>query len=267
MPKLTISPGVSIYYEEHNPAGQEPVLLLHGLGATTVSWQLQIPVLVNAGLRVIAADARGFGRSSYPSGSTSIAEMAGDFFHVLEALQATPAHVVGISMGGTQALQFALDYPQLTRKLVLINTFARLRPGNLSGWFYFALRFLLVHSLGVPYQARTVAKRLFPNPDQDELRQTLIEQIEQADPAGYRAAMRALARFNVQSRLSEIQMPTLVITAANDTTVPPAAQKQLAAGIPGARHVIIQGAGHAVTVEKPEDVNKILVEFLTAESP
>jgi 3-oxoadipate enol-lactonase len=53
-----------------------------------------------------------------------------------------------------------------------------------------------------------------------------------------------------------------VITASNDTTVPPAAQKQLASGISGARHEIIQGAGHALTVEKPELVNKILVDFL-----
>ncbi|MEJ2708007.1 MAG: alpha/beta fold hydrolase [Anaerolineales bacterium] len=262
MSKLSISPGLSLYYEEHNPGGQEAVLLLHGLGATTASWQLQIPALVNAGLHTIAVDARGFGNSTYPGGGTSIAEMAGDFYRLLQELHCAPAHVVGISMGGTHALQFALDYPQSTRKLVLINTFARLRPGNLSGWFYFALRFLLVHSLGVPYQARTVARRLFPDPEQAELRQALIAQIEQADPTGYRAAMRALARFDVQQRLAEIHLPTLVITASNDTTVPPAAQKQLASGISGARHEIIQGAGHALTVEKPELVNKILVDFL-----
>lgn len=262
MPKLTISPGLSLYYEEHNLGGKESVLLLHGLGATTASWQLQIPALVNAGLHTIAVDARGFGNSTYPGGGTNIAEMAGDFYSLLQELHCAPAHIVGISMGGTHALQFALDYPQSTRKLVLINTFARLRPRNLSGWFYFALRFLLVHSLGVPYQARTVAQRLFPDPEQTELRQEFIAQIEQADPTGYRAAMRALARFDVQERLAEIHLPTLVITASNDTTVPPAAQKQLASGISAARQEIIQGAGHAVTVEKPELVNQILVDFL-----
>jgi pimeloyl-ACP methyl ester carboxylesterase len=65
-------------------------------------------------------------------------------------------------MGGTIALQLALDAPALIRKLVLVNTFARLRPKNPNLWFYYALRFIMVQMLGLAAQAHFVAQRIFP---------------------------------------------------------------------------------------------------------
>jgi len=91
----------------------------------------------------------------------------------------------------------------------------------------------------------------------------LIEQVMQADPRAYRAAMRALARFDVRNRLNGIKCPTLIITGERDTTVSIGIQNQLVAGITGAQHVVICDAGHAVTVEKPDIFNQVLVEFLS----
>jgi pimeloyl-ACP methyl ester carboxylesterase len=172
-------------------------------------------------------------------------------------------HVVGISMGGAIAIQIALDNPHLVDKLVLVNTFSHLRPEKASVWAYFALRFLLVHTTGMATQAKAVAKRVFPHPEQAELRRLLCNQILQADPAGYRAAMRALAAFDVRRRLSEISLPVLVITGGQDTTVPPVAQLDLANSIPNARQVVISQAGHAVSVDCPEEFNRSVIDFLT----
>ena len=262
MPNFKISPQLSIHYIENNPSGQRPVILLHGLGANGSSWQLQVPALVDVGFRVIAPDARGFGQSTYPDGKTSIHEMAEDMVTLLGSLQIGQTDVVGISMGGTIALQLALDHPELVRKLVLVNTFAHLRPDSLSGWFYFALRLGLIQILGLRAQAQVVSKRLFPKPEQEELRQLLIIQIMQADPQGYRAAMRALWSFNVTDRLGSLNIPTLVITGDADTTVPLRVQRRLAESIPNARQVLIPQAGHAVTVEKPTEFNRALMLFL-----
>jgi 3-oxoadipate enol-lactonase len=263
MPFLGLAPRLSIHYEDHNPQGSPAVLLLHGLGVTGSSWQLQIPCLVAAGFRVIAPDARGFGQSTYPGGGISIAGLADDIAALLEATGVSPAHVVGISMGGTLALQLALDRPELVRRLVLVNTFARLRPRKPGVWLYLALRLVLVHTLGLEPQARAVARRIFPSPAQEQLRRTMIAQIMQADPRGYRASMRALARFDVQKRLGEIHIPTLVVTADGDTTILPENQRPLAEMIPGARQVIIPGARHAVIVDQPEAFNRELLNFLT----
>jgi pimeloyl-ACP methyl ester carboxylesterase len=223
---------------------------------------MQFTPLLSEGYRVIAPDARGFGKSTYPGENTNIANMAADISTLLEHLGVSQAHIVGISMGGTLALQLTLDHPELVAKLALVNTFAQLRPDRLSGWLYFAWRFILIHTLGLPIQARTVAGRIFPRPDQADLRQMTYEQIIQADPDGYRSAMRALGLFNVRNRLSEIQRPTIIITGECDRTVPLKNQQALAAGIAGARQVIIPQAGHAVTVDAPDQFNQALIGFL-----
>ncbi|MBI5652761.1 MAG: alpha/beta fold hydrolase [Chloroflexi bacterium] len=263
MPILNLDPDLRLHYLDENPNGKTAVLLLHGLGATGASWQLQFPALTSAGFRVIAPDARGFGQSSYP-GKLSFAEMANDFARLIESLNSAPAHIVGISMGGVLALQLALDHPRLVNKLVLVNTFAHLQIRGIGAYAYYALRFILVHTLGLPTQARTVTKRIFPRADQTELRRALSAQIIQANPGAYRAVMRALARFNVTARLASLRAPTLVVTGDADTTVRVENQFALAAGIPGSQHAIIPGAGHAVIADSPGAFNQILLEFLRA---
>jgi len=188
--------------------------------------------------------------------------MAADMAGLLEELRTGPAHVVGLSMGGTIAQQFALDTPHLTRKLVLVSTFAVLRPDTLSGWLYFIQRFILVNTLGLPAQAKVVAQRIFPGPHYGQLREKLVDTISRADPRAYRKAMASLGLFNSVSRLGEIKVPTLVVTGANDTTVTPARQQSLVDGIPAARQVIVPDAGHAVPVDQAERFNRELLAFL-----
>lgn len=250
-----------MYYLDLNLTGAAPVLLLHGLGASGASWGLQFEPLQAAGYRVIAPDLRGFGRSGYP-GQQSVAEMAADTAALLNATGCGAVYAAGISMGGTVALQLALDYPHLVRKLALVNTFAHLTPASSSETVYFALRFALIHTLGLGTQGKAVARRVFPHAGQENLRQLLYEQITQANPSGYRATMRALARFDVRPRLAGIRMPTLVVTGERDTTVPPPRQRHLVEGIPGARQVVIPDGGHAVIADQPEAFNKVFLEFL-----
>jgi 3-oxoadipate enol-lactonase len=263
MPILEISPGLQLFYSDPAPEGYPSVILLHGLGATSESWGFQIPALVNEGFRVLTPDIRGFGKSTYPGGSHSIADLAGDIIAIMDEECISTAHLVGISMGGTIALQLACDHSTRFEKLVLINTFARLRPNSLQGWVYFATRLGLIHVLGLPTQARFVASRLFPDPDQESHKQAFMEQILQSDHKGYRATMRALMRLNLNKRLSKVINKTLVITGPNDFTVPISSQQYLASQIPNVRYVKVNEAGHAVIVEKPAEVNQILIEFLS----
>ena len=252
----------NLHYLDPNPGGHPAVLLLHGLGADAVSWTLQMPALSEAGFRPIATDTPGFGRSPYYGGGWSIRRVASQMAGLLEELQTGPVHVVGLSMGGTIAQQFALDHPQLTRSLVLASTFAILRPDTLSGWFYFLQRFIVANTLGLPAQAKVVAGRIFPAQDQAPLREIFIQIISQADPRAYRRAMVSLGLFNSVKRLGEIRVPTLVVTGAEDTTVLPARQKLLVEGIPAARQVVIPAAGHAVPVDQAERFNQELLSFL-----
>jgi pimeloyl-ACP methyl ester carboxylesterase len=90
----------------------------------------------------------------------------------------------------------------------------------------------------------------------------MIAQILQADPRAYRAAMRSLGIFNSSCRLTQINAPTLIVTAENDSTVAPANQRVLVENIPGARQVLIPAAGHAVTIDQPERFNQAMLDFL-----
>jgi 3-oxoadipate enol-lactonase len=253
----------NLHYLDPNPAGHPAVLLLHGLGADAASWTLQLPALTGAGFRSIAADTPGFGQSPYDGRGWSIGRMAAEFASLLEELQTGPAHVVGLSMGGTIAQQFAMDTPHLTRSLVLVSTFANLRPDSFSGWLYFLRRIFSVTVFGLHAQARLVAGRIFPGANQAPLREKLIETISRANPRAYRGAMRSLGLFDSRKRLAQIKVPILIVTGADDTTVTPARQRLLVEGIPSTRQVIIADAGHAVPVDQAERFNRELLAFLS----
>jgi pimeloyl-ACP methyl ester carboxylesterase len=261
MPILQLADDLTVHYLDINPDGPRTALLLHGLGVTGRSWQFQIPALAAAGYRVLAPDFRGFGQSSYP-GQTSIAEMARDAAVLLQALAGGPADVVGISMGGTVALRLALDYPDIVSRLVLVNTAARLRPSYRAGWILYALRYAVLYALGPIGQARLVARRTFPHPHQETMRQFLFEQIVQSNQYAYRASLRALGRFDISPRLAEIAAPTLVVSGEHDSAIPLHIQRPLADGIAGARHVVIPETGHGVIAERPDEFNRVLLEFL-----
>lgn len=253
-------------YLDPEPANNPAVLLLHGLGADGSSWILQMEPLISAGFRPIAPDAPGFGSSAYDGRGWSVRRVAQAVADLLAGLDAGPAHVVGISMGGVIAQQLALDRPALVRRLVLANTFAKIRPDTLRGWLYFARRAILVHTVGVGTQARLVAAHLFPEPEQEPIRRELIRQINSADPRAYRAALRALGLYNSSRRLGELRIPTLIITGDRDTTVPPRNQRALAQGIANSRQVTLRGAGHAASVERADEFNLAMLDFLTERS-
>lgn len=250
-----------LHHLDLNPEASPAVVFLHGLGASGASWQFQIPAFLGAGYRLILPDLRGFGRSPYP-GVTSIPAMAADVHELLLHLNIPKTHLIGISLGGAVALQFALDFPAGVDRLALANTFARYRPKHPGVWLYMLWRMALVHTVGLDVQARIVANRIFPHPHQADLREHLREQIRRSDPRGYRAALRALGRFNVQPRLGEIRCPTLVLTSEQDTTVPIEVQCELARGIPGARQIRFPESGHALSADQPEAFNAAVLAFL-----
>ncbi len=252
------------HYLDFNPDGNPTVLLLHGLGVDGSSWGYQIPALGEAGLWPIAPDLPGFGKSTVGAGRWTIGRVAEDLVRFLMGVANGPVVVVGISMGGTLALQLALEHPQWVERLVLANTFACLRPQRLNEMGYLLGRFMVANLRGKEYQAKNVARRIFPKPEQESLRREMIDRIMLADQRTYRQAMQALALFDVRRRLAEIHMPTLVVSGVNDTTVPLENQKVLADGIAGAHRVMIPDAGHAVIADQPTHFNQCLLQFIGA---
>lgn len=259
---------MEIHFLDPAPQNTRPVLMLHGLGADSRSWAFQFPALIEAGFRPIAPDLPGFGRSPMINHQWNIPSITDQLMEWMRDHGFIQLPVVGISMGGAIALQLVLNEPELVSQLVLVNTFACLRPRKIRTVTYLMRRFIQSTLHGGSSQAEIVAYHLFPNPDQAELRLAITQLIRETDPQVYRTAMRAIAVFDVRKRLSEIRAPTLLISGELDATVPLDNQMELAERIPGVQHVIIPNARHAVVADQPEKFNSALLDFLrTADEP
>jgi 3-oxoadipate enol-lactonase len=255
---------ISIYYTDPFPERLQTVLLLHGLGADHSSWQYQVEALSNNSfIRPIAIDLPGFGESNFVQGRWSADMVAEACVLLLNSLSVRKAHIIGISMGGVIAQKIACLYTSRVEKLILINTFASLKPQKFNEGIYLLRRFVVASLKGKDYQAGLVAKRLFPTVEQVYYRDEIIRQILQANPKVYNMALRELGLMDIRKEIKKISVPTLVITAENDTTVPVKNQIEMAKLIPGAHQVFIPNANHAVIVDQPEMVNKCILDFIS----
>jgi pimeloyl-ACP methyl ester carboxylesterase len=144
----------------------------------------------------------------------------------------------------------------------LVNTFARFDPGAPGNAIPLGIRLGVLSVLGLPAQARFVAARMFPKPEQAQLRILAAERIASNDLATYIRLLLAIGVFNVTRRLGEITCPTLVIAGDRDTTVPLRAKKFLAEHIRGARFELVADSGHATPIDQSEAFNRLVMNFV-----
>jgi pimeloyl-ACP methyl ester carboxylesterase len=248
-----------LYYEEMGTG--VPLLLLHGLGSSGRDWEMQT-AFFRTRYRVITVDARGHGRSSKPPGPYSVPQMADDVARLLEAIDAAPAHLVGLSMGGMLGFQLALDRPELLRTLTIVNSAPALVPHSFGQRLQLWQRYALIYLFGMERVGAMLSKRLFPRPEQAELRRLTRERIGANDKRAYLAAMRALVGWSVAHRLEEIDCPTLVVAADRDYTSL-AEKEAYVRRLPHAELAVIANAHHAVPMEHPVRFNEIVADFLT----
>lgn len=236
-----------------------PLLLVHGLGGSHDDWRMQIPEFT-AKYRVIVPDLRGFGASERREPFT-IQRHARDMMALLSTLGVKSAHVVGLSMGGAVAIELALRAPQAVRSLVLVNT----APGfTLTNWQRRRmawLRVLVALVLGVGGVARLFSQGTFPKRNQGRLRKRFIRRASHTSRWVYLATLRALTRWNAESRITAIRAPTLVIGAEHDFTTSEE-KRRWCARIPGARFIEISGSHHHSELDSPEQFSRSIQAFL-----
>jgi pimeloyl-ACP methyl ester carboxylesterase len=265
VPKVNAN-GIVIAYEEQGSG--EPLVLLGGFAMTKESWIWQMDALSHH-LRVIAMDNRGVGESTVPAEPFTIADMAADAIGLLDALSIPAAHVFGVSMGGLIAQTLALDYPERVKKAALGCTTHGGRHAVQPQPEVMAILAKAADPAITPEQAvRMRLPILFTERflrEEVERREAYVRNASDyaPTPRGAGGQMRAMSRFNVRDRLGEIRAPVLVITGIEDRMMPSENSRLLAEAIPGARLHMVEGAGHAFYQEKPDEVNRVLLEFLS----
>ena len=261
MPDIIID-NITLHYETRGQG--KPVLFLNGLGMSALDWEGQTAYFFKD-YRVITYDYRGQGASDKPPGPYSISLFCDDTARLLRTLDAWPAHIVGLSMGGMIAFQTAVSYPELVRSLVIVNSGPELVLRTWRQKFEFVKRRLIVRFLGMRKMAEILAGRLFPESWQESLRKEMINRWAQNDKSAYNNSVLALRNWSVSKYLGDIRCPTLVISADQDYT-PVSYKQSYVSKMPEAELAVISNSRHASPLDQPEKFNQMVADFLKRHS-
>jgi pimeloyl-ACP methyl ester carboxylesterase len=248
----------------------ELVVLVMGTGSPGRVWQLhQVPALVAAGYRVATVDNRGIPPSDECASGMTIEDLVGDTAALIEHLGGGPARVVGTSLGSRVVQELALARPDLVSQAVMMT--AHGRPYLVQSMLSAGERALHDAGIELPsmyYAAITALLNLSPRTLNDRPAVQEWLDVFEFSGSGIGAGVRAqLQMEDFPDRLaaySKIRMPSLVIGFADDLMVPPYLAREVAEAIPGARYEEIEGCGHFGYLERPAEVNKLLVTFFAA---
>jgi len=262
---------IALYYEDHGSGS--PVILIHGYPLSGSSWELQVPVLLAAGKRVITYDRRGFGRSSQPVTGYNYDTFAEDLSRLIAHLQLSDFALVGFSMGGGEVARYIGKYGSkgVSHAVIIggVPPFLLKTPDNPQGVDKAVFDGIMKAASADRYAFFTEFFKNFYNSDV-----LLGKRIsEQAMQASWIVASGASATATVacvptwyedfREDLKKINVPTLVIHGDADRIVPfEAAGKRTAEMVKGARLVTIKDGPHNIGWTHAEEVNKELVAFL-----
>ena len=255
------------YYEEHGSG--EPLVLIRGLGSDIQAWAPQVPALAKH-FRVVIYDNRGGGRTGAPDKPYSIEGMADDLAALLGELGIEKASVLGMSMGGMIAQEFALKYPAKLDKLVLLATspgldgysrtiiqnFINIRRSNMSREQIIRAQAPFIYSAEMLDDTERFERAV---------QASLDNQYAQQDHAYIRQA-QAILNWDARGRASGIKAPALIVTNQEDILLPPRNGEQLGKLISGSKVVQLAG-GHVGVTEYPNEHNAAFLEFLGAAVP
>jgi 3-oxoadipate enol-lactonase len=254
--------GQRLYYEVHGEG--EPLLCVAGLTCDTLVWIPQVQAF-SAAHRTVIFDNRDAGQSSMAEPGYDIADMARDALALADHLELDTFHLLGVSMGGAIAQEIALQAPERVRTLTLAVTFPaggayarRLaevwcaRLDRIDYEQHVDELMLLNHSEG-----------FYDHPEMVEfIRTAMLNNPHPQPPEAFARQLAASSRHDARDGLGSLTMPTHVIGGECDILVPAWKSKEVASLIPGAKLTILPGAPHGLSVERAEEFNALVLDFI-----
>lgn len=245
------------------------VLLIHGFPLCRTLWRPQVAALTAAGYHVIAPDLRGFGESDTDSGIATIGRYVDDLVELLDLLEVEKTVAVGMSMGGY--LLFDLQKRFTDRLSAAVFAVTRCLPDDEAGKQrrYQLAKAVQLHgpqAVADPFLDLLVSATL--RESRPKLAEEVYSWMISTSTQGLVSGLLAMAdRPDATEQLADIQIPSLVIGAADDLAIPPEHSEMISAGIKGSELVIIPTAGHLANLESPTEFNRGLLLFLRKVAP
>jgi len=275
MPYVTVGKengtNIDIYYEDHGSG--KPIILIHGYPLSGASWEKQMPVLLNAGYRVITYDRRGFGKSSQPTAGYNYDTFAADLREVITQLKLQDVTLVGFSMGGGEIARYFGKYGSKgVSKAVFIGAVPPFllktadNPEGVDGSVFEGIKKAVAADR---YAFFTEFFKNFYNTDQ-YLGKRVSDDVVRASwniaaGASATASLACVPTWHEDFRkdLTRDDVSTLVIHGDDDRIVPlSAAGQRTAKLVKGAKLVVIKGGPHCITWTHADEVNAALLNFL-----
>jgi 3-oxoadipate enol-lactonase len=249
--------------------GPQTLVLINGVGDDLEAWANQVDDFVRAGLRVVSFDNRGVGASSQPPGPYASSQMAGDVEALAVELDLTRFHLLGVSMGGVIAQEYAVAHPDALASLILANTFAVADPFTAAA---FQTWVTVAQAAGMAIMMEQQAPWIYSpelyqqHPDRVS---ELIAGAQQStqSAAAFAAQMAALIGHDCADRIGSVTAPTLVLAASDDIIIRPELSRRLfeALGKGIGTWQVVPG-GHAAFWENPGPWNQAVIDFVRASS-
>ena len=275
MPYVTVGKenetNIDIYYEDHGSG--KPVVLIHGYPLSGASWEKQMPVLLNAGYRVITYDRRGFGKSSQPTEGYDYDTFTADLRELITQLKLQDVTLVGFSMGGGEIARYFGKYGSkgVSKAAFLgaVPPFLLKTADNPEGVDANVFEGIKKAVAADRYAFFTEFFKNFYNTDA-YLGKRVSEDVVHAswNLAAGASATASLACVptwgeDFRENLKRVDVPALVIHGDDDRIVPlSAAGQRTAKLVKGAKLVVIKGGPHCITWTHADEVNAALLAFL-----
>ncbi len=248
---------IKLYYEEHGTG--EPIVFLHGFTLDHRVWGPQVKFF-SASYRVMVIDSRGHGKSDAPHTNYGRDYRIEDLFNLFHHLKLGQAHLVGLSMGGSTAIGFALKHQPLLKSLTLVSTGAAgFKPGR---------KVARVDEIAKTEGVETARKQwldwnmVYYKERYQDVGQLLKKMIVEHSGAIWADSKRGqYPKTNDLEHVHKITVPTLIVAGEKDKIFVPLSE-ELHNRIKNSKLEILKGVGHILNLEFPQEFNKILQEFL-----
>lgn len=260
MPRLKLGQ-TGLYWESLGEG--EPVVFLNGILMTVDSWRLQTRVMSRR-YRCVMHDFRGQLLSPGPEAPWTLESHSADLLALLDHLGIGKCHIVGTSYGGEVGMIFAATHPDRVRSLSVITSVSEVGPETASAvgdWKRAALdapETLYRTMLSTTFSPEFVNA----NPALVSLGEARMEACDEKFFQSFAGLVDAFIQLNITPQLKDIRCPTLVIAGEKDLLKPPLYSEIIADNIVNSELMVIPGAGHAVVLEQPEQINRALMEFI-----
>src|SRR3954452_17149619 len=261
--------GQTLYYERYGEEG-EPLLAVMGLAANTLPWTLQMHPFGERH-QAVFFDNRDVGQSSMADGPYAIADMAQDALALADQLELDSFHLVGVSMGGAIAQEIALAAPERIQPLTLAVTFA-----GAGAWAQKLNEIWSARRAGYTREQwvdelmlLTMSEEFFENAEMTAaMRTMMLSDPNPQSPEAFARQLGASSHHDARDRLGSLTMPVHVIGAEWDILVPVWKSQELIDLLPeGAKLTVVPRAPHGVQIERAEEFNAAVLDFIAERSP